>query len=169
MKSVLGLLLCLVLGTARTFAISGGPVFGTGSVSTTGTYAGVLAPGPLSPGANSIGLFSLTIPKTGLGTGTVVIFANGLTYTGTFQGTADPDSARLIGEIDATSTVEIGDAGAVEVAAGQMLGRIKANKNLFSTATARLVGSSNVQFSFTANNPFTQIDYKIRGFKQSDI
>lgn len=168
MKSVLGLLLCLVLGTAQTFAISGGPVFGTGNISTTGTYAGVLTPGPLSPGANSIGLFSLTIPKTGLGTGTVVIFAAGLTYTGTFQGTADPDTARLIGEIDATSTVEIGDSGGVEIAVGRMLGRIKPNKNFFSTATARLVGTSNIQFSFAANDPFTQIDYKVRGFKQSD-
>lgn len=183
MKALLGCLLCLVLGCAQTFAVSGGPEFGGGQVRTTGIYAGVLTPGPLSPGANSLGLFSMTIPRTGLGTGPVVLFTAGQTYTGTIQGTADPDSAALIGVLRATfpflTTVPAGldDEGrqrfetvtVVAVAAGQVNGRIRANRNLFSTASARLVGTSNVQFSLSVNNPFTQIGYILSGFKQSEL
>ena len=183
MKSLLGCLLCLVLGTAQTFAVKGGPDFGGGGVRTTGNYAGVMTPGPLSPGANSLGLFSVQIPRNGLGTGAVLLFTAGQTYSGTIQATADPDSAKLIGVLRATfpflTTVPSGfdDSGnqtfetvsVVAVAAGQLNATIKQNKNLFSTSTARLVGESNVQFSLSVNNPFTQIGYIVSGFKQSDI
>jgi hypothetical protein len=176
-------LLCLVLGTAQAFAIKGGPVFGSGQVRTTGVYAGVLTPGPLSPGANSLGLFTMTVPRNGLGTGTVVIFTAGQTYNGTIQGTADPDTAKFIGVLRATfpflTTVPSGfdDKGnqtfetvsVVAVAAGQVNGQIRQNANLFSTSSVRLVGTSNVQFSLSVNNPFTQIGYIVTGFKQSDI
>jgi hypothetical protein len=177
MKTVFACLCCLVLGTAQTFALKGGPDFGS-RVSTTGIYAGIMTPGPLSPGANSIGLFSVTIPRTGLGTGQVVIFQVGETYTGTFTGIADPDSAKLTGEIDASFPVissTINSSGNVVTttflakAAGKMQGSIRANKNLFSTAAARIVGTANIQFSLTVNNPFTQIGYIVIGFKQQSL
>ena len=183
MRALLGCLLCLVLGTAQAFAVKGGPVFGGAQVRTTGVYAGVLTPGPLSPGANSLGLFSMTIPRNGLGTGPVVVFTAGQTYNGTIQGTADPDTAKFTGVLRATfpflTTVPAGfdDDGnpqfetvsVVAVAAGQVNGTIRQNENLFSTSSVRLVGTSNVQFSLTVNNPFTQIGYIVTGFKQSEI
>jgi hypothetical protein len=182
MKSLFGCLLCLVLGTAQSFALKGGPDFGS-QVRTTGIYAGIMVPGPLSPGANSIGLFSVTIPSTGLGTGQVVIFEAGQTYTGTFLGIADPDSAALTGEIDASFPfVEVVPSGTnttgvqqfttitvVAKAAGKLEGQIRANRNLFSTANARIVGTANIEFSLSVNNPFTQIAYIVLGFKQQDI
>lgn len=182
MKALLGCLLCLVLGTAQTFAVKGGPGFGGGKVRTTGVYAGVMMPGPLSPGANSIGLFSVAIPRSGLGTGTVVIFTAGQTYIGTFTGIADPDSADLSGQIDASfpisSPVRTGGTDAnpiftvrtvVATAAGKLEGKIRPNTVLFSSASARIVGTANVQFSLTVNNPFTQIGYNVSGFKQAEL
>jgi hypothetical protein len=92
MKALFASLLCLVFTISQSFAIGGGPNYGGAGITTTGIYAGIMMPGELSPGANSLGLFSLTIPRTGLGTGDVIIFEAGETYTGTFTGTADPDS-----------------------------------------------------------------------------
>lgn len=182
MKSVFGCLLCLVFTATQSYAVKGGPDFGS-KVRTTGIYAGVLTPGALSPGANSIGLFSVTIPKTGIGTGTVILFTAGQTYTGTFQGIADPDSAKLTGEIDAgfpfTTVVPSGtdDNGnqkytsitVLAKAAGKVDGRIRANSTYGSTASARIIGTSNVQFSIYVNQPFTQIGYDVIGFKQQDV
>ena len=182
MKSLFGCLLCLVFGTAQSFALKGGPNFGS-RVRTTGIYAGIMTPGTTSLGANSIGLFSVTIPRTGLGSGQVVIFEAGETYTGTFIGLADPDSAALTGEIQASFPfVEVVPAGTdsngnqkfdtitvIASAAGKLQGQIRANKNLFSTASARIVGTANVQFSLSINNPFTQIGYIVIGFKQQDV
>lgn len=183
MKSLLGCLLCLVLGTAQCFALKGGPDFGGSQVRTTGIYAGILVPGPLSPGSNSLGLFSMTIPRNGLGTGPVVIFTEGETYNGTIQGTADPDSAAFIGVLRATFpfliTVPAGvdengnqqfdTATVVAVAAGRVNGTIRQNTNIFSAASARLTGTAEVEFSLSVNNPFTKIGYDVIGFKQSDI
>ena len=178
MKVLLGCLMCLVLTVSQALAISGGPWSGTTHVVVTGTYAGVLhfdsriACASCMPGqteTNSIGLFTLLIPKTGLGKGTVVIFESGLTFSGTFQGLADPDTARLTGEIDTTSTVTIGTSSNVETASGNMNRRIKANRNILSVASARIVGKADIQFSFLANMPFDEILYKVMGFKQSEV
>jgi len=173
MKALLGCLLCLVLATAQSFAISGGPNYGGAKVRTTGIYAGVLTPGPLSPGVNSIGLFSVTIPKTGIGSGVVVIFTAGETYRGTFEGVADPDSGKLSGEVAASfpyiTSIDGKTTTVAAVAAGGVNAQISANKNRLSSAAARIVGTAEVQFSLTVNNPFTQIGYVVSGFKQADI
>jgi hypothetical protein len=191
MKAVLGCLLCLVLGTAQTFALKGGPIFPGGQVRTTGVYAGVMTPGPLSPGANSFGLFSITIPNAGTGTGVVVIFQGGQTYRGTVTGNADPDSAKLQAQVSATFSYQAQVLSSVETttdpsgkvtvkesystqtfaatAAGDIDAQIRANRNVFSAASARLVGDADVQFSLTILNPFTQIGYIVTGYKQSDL
>lgn len=181
MKAVFCCLICLAFTISQSFAISGGPDYGSGGISTTGIYAGVMMPNDLSPGANSLGLFSLTIPRTGLGTGDVIIFEAGQTYTGTFTGTADPDSARLIGEIDASfpyvTFVQSVDAdGKVTItsitvsatAAGQLNAHLAANSNRFSSAGVRMKGTADIQFSLTVNNPFNEIVYDVIGFKQAE-
>ncbi|MBV9009011.1 MAG: hypothetical protein JO354_07575 [Verrucomicrobia bacterium] len=181
MKALFGSLLCLVFTVAQCFALGGGPNYGGPGVTTTGIYAGVMTPGDLSPGANSLGLFSVTIPKTGLGTGTVIIFNVGETYTGTFTGIADPDSAQLTGEVDAefpyTYSVPSGVTNGVTTyttvtvvakAAGKLTGQLAANTNVYSSASVRLTGSADVQFSLSVNNPFNEIVYDVIGFKQAE-
>lgn len=183
MKIIFACLICLVFATSETFAIKGGPAPVSQQVRTTGVYAGVLTPGSGSSGANSLGLFSITIPKSGIGTGTVVIFTAGETYTGTFQGVADPDTAELSGEIAASFPyvqivpTGVSDKGVVTyttvnvsaTAAGRVNGKMRRNTNRFSSASVRLTGDSSVQFSLSVNNPFTQIDYVLNGFKQSEL
>ncbi len=182
MKAIFGSLLCLVLTTSHCFAVKGGPVFGGGNVVTTGIYAGVLYP---VQGANSIGLFSVQIPRTGLGTGTVFIFANQSAYNGTMQATADPDSAALTGFIDAgfnavqaQCTANCSDPDTTKrtvtilnfraVAAGRVDGQIKANTGSFRQASARLIGGSLVQF----NPDFLNVGalfYDLVAFKQASL
>jgi hypothetical protein len=173
MKSLFACFLCLVFVTSQSYAISGGPFSGPGKIPVTGTYSGVMMPSKtFSPGKNSIALFTMNIPSTGLASGTVVIFGAGLTFTGDIQASADPDTAKVTGEIDATSTVTIGE-GNVEVAVGSMNATIKPGKTLF---TIRMKGvrkenhpdaGADIQFSRAANTPFDEIIYDINGFKQS--
>ena len=111
MKSLLGCLMCLVFTASQTFAISGGPWSGGGQVAVVGTYAGVLVPlvvvvdpGPppvTLPPDDSLVLFTLKIPRTGLGIGDAVVFRNGIFYSGQIQASADPDGGRLSGVINA--------------------------------------------------------------------
>jgi hypothetical protein len=46
---------------------------------------------------NGLGLFSLSVPETGLGVGSFVYFSEGRTFTGTITGLADPERQTLIG------------------------------------------------------------------------
>lgn len=173
MKALFAVLLCLILMTSQSFAIHGSP-FGVAGVTTTGTFSGSLKPNKVfNPGVNSIGLFTINFPATGLGTGTVVIFAAALTYSGDFQGIADPGSAQVTGEIDAKSTVTIGILSTVETASGRLQATIKLQSKNISILRLTGVASQNrpdlgadVQFSATANNPFTEIKYDVLGFRQ---
>src|ERR1700730_9159884 len=83
------------------FAIKRGPIYGGPKVRTTGTYAGLFVPA----GDNSLGIFTASIPKSGLGTGTVAFFRNGIFYPGTIQGIADPDSAVLTAVVSSTFNI----------------------------------------------------------------
>jgi hypothetical protein len=102
MKILLASLMCLVLTMSQGFAISGGPVYGGSNVVTTGNYAGLFVP---TTADNSLGLFAATIPKTGLGTGTVGLFRNGIFYPGTIQAIADPDSGVLTGVVNSSESI----------------------------------------------------------------
>ena len=177
MKIVLACLMCLVFTATESFAIDGGPNYGGGSVTVTGTYAGVLAPIPtvLDPGPppvtlkdNSLALFTLVIPKVGLGTGTAAVFRNGLSYSGTIQASADPDTAKLSGVISTSFT----PPGANYKANGQFVhAHIVANTNTSSTATARIRGQASITYTNNAADPNGDsggpIFYRIRGFKQA--
>src|SRR5882672_8653322 len=99
MKVLLGCLMCLVLTIVETFAISGGPWGGPSHVTVTGTYAGVFVPippvnpappPPTLPPDNSLALFTLKVPQIGLASGTSAVFRNGIFYSGTIRGSADP-------------------------------------------------------------------------------
>src|SRR5215210_4927238 len=108
MKILLACLMCLVFSTVQCFALKGGPHYTTGGANIIGRYAGVLRP-PFCPladpsecptGFNSLGLFTLVIPQTGIGTGTAFIFAGGRTFTGTITALGDPNKGALSGVLD---------------------------------------------------------------------
>ena len=121
MKVRLAALMCLVFMITQSFAISGGPPY-PGSTNVVGVYAGVMKPKkvpatcatdpttcPDSPpgcSANSLGVFSVGVPNSGLATGTFVMFSQGRVFNGNIQGTADPgkdtNSARLSAVLSAT-------------------------------------------------------------------
>jgi hypothetical protein len=175
MKAILATLLCYVFFQAQCFAHKGGPFEeGKGTFPTTGTFAGVLLPDPnISPFENSIGLFTAVFPKTGLGTGTLIIFQTGQTYTGTIQALIDPKGGAVSGLLYATfpyiKTVQTGtdDKGnpifttvnVVAVASGQLDAKV--------TRTSRLTGFADVQFSLTVNNVDSEVLYDVFGFKQA--
>src|SRR2546430_801029 len=110
MRILLACLMCLVLAMSQAFAISGGPFPSPAPV--TGTYAGVFVPIPIVPDPatpevtltdNSLALFTLSIQKLGLASGTAAVFRNGISYSGSIQASADVDTAKLRGVITATN------------------------------------------------------------------
>jgi hypothetical protein len=177
MKAILGALLCYVLFASECFALKGGPFDGGGGgtqVATTGTFAGVLVPDPnFSRFDNSIGLFTVIFPKTGLSTGSLIIFQTGQTYTGTIQGIIDPKgsaiSALLYATFPYTRTIQTStdDNGnpvfttqtVIAVASGELSGKV--------TPAARITGTADVQFSLTVNNVDSEVVYDVFGFKQA--
>src|SRR5438552_3697148 len=161
--------------------ISGGPVYTRGgNLDVTGSYAGTLTP---TVPNNSMGLFAVTIPKTGLGTGTLSIFVMGNAYVGTINATADPDRAKLTGFFNAgfnyIKTVESGvdkDGNVTftqitvrAVATGSINAKIKASRTT-SQSTARLNGLALVTFDPASAFDFglpDSLTYKVIGFKQN--
>lgn len=128
MKKVLSLLLAYIFLQTQTWALSGGPVFSSGSsvvLSVIGTYAGVLLPeeidteGALGTGtpatatsdqdstSTSIGLFSLGVPEAGPATGAMIVFVEGTAFNGNITGVVDPGTGVFRAIIDATSTYSI--------------------------------------------------------------
>jgi len=185
MKAIFAALLSFVLFASQCFAIKGGPVYPGAEITTTGNYAGVFVP---TSQDNSLGIFSTSIPTTGLGTGTVAFFRNGIFYPGTIQAVVDPDSAALTGVVDSsfdvtfTSTTNgtTGTTNNVVItfnASGRIDAHVRANTNAFSTASARLVGTAGITYatvgtapgfdSSTANSD-GPIAYEVDGFKQSE-
>ena len=177
MKILLACLMCLVLTMSECFALKGGPIFGGSNTSVTGTYAGVLMPTDMS---NSLAIFSLRLPDTGLGTGTLVIFNVGQIYSGTLQATGNPEKGSLTALISASFPyITVVPSGVDDngnptfdtitvsaTAAGTMQGKIKADNRSFTSVT-RMTGEADVEFSLTVNNPFDEIVYDIIGFRQS--
>lgn len=154
LKKVFPLLLSYVFVTTQCWAISGGPDYGRGSVSTIGTYSGVIAgltesdistTGPNIPGdplpppsstsnitsSNALGLFDLGVPQIGTATGAFLVFADGNVFGGTIDASVDPDTAGLRGIVQAAYNFNLttfnatGDAVTTAVTA-QAIGRITA-------------------------------------------
>lgn len=107
MKILLACLMCLVLTEAECFAIKGGPIYPAGT-NVFGTYAGILEPrfDPTNPfSSNSLGLFSLSVPSTGLASGSFVMFAYGIVFRGTVQGLGNPNKGTIQGILDGSFAV----------------------------------------------------------------
>lgn len=187
MKVLLAALMCLVITLTQAFAISGGPPY-PGSTNVVGVYAGVMKPKkvpatcPVDPStcpddppgcsANSLGVFSLGVPSSGLATGTFVMFSQGRTFNGTIQGTADPgkdaNSARINAVLSASFNFTLTEitpcpiptpspnctpsATTQEVTAsanGSLAAHIKSlsSRNAFGATSVRLVGSATIDIS----------------------
>lgn len=195
--------MCLVLTIAQTFAISGGPWGGRNQVSVTGTYAGVLIPalvvvdpGPppvTLPPDNSLGLFTIKVPQTGLGAGITTVFRNGIFYIGVIVASADPDTARVSATLEASvgETVTCNDCNGVahdymfNFSANGKFDTVKAvaTQQSIATSSVRLRGKASITYVTDAANSCDPacvasfaaagdsggpISYKVKGFKQSE-
>lgn len=116
MKRILSFLLCIIFLKAQAFAIHG-PLEGADSGTILlGTYSGTLIPEDADQGTrvvdlqtgetketlNSIGLFTVAIPSSGIGTGSFLIFTEGRSYAGTITAVGDPGPGTLTGILEAT-------------------------------------------------------------------
>ncbi len=174
MKAILAVLLCYVLFASQCFAHKGGPFEGgKGQVVTTGTYAAILVPQGSSN--DTLGLFTLVVPKTGLASGTAIMFGGGLALTGTVQGAVDPKSALLYAIIDTELDVTVQETVdttlvVAYLANGQLTGNKITAAKAFSTS--RITGNATITFS-TSDSRFIpsfvsgKVLYTVLGFKQA--
>lgn len=116
MKRILSFLLSIVflqVQTAPLLAKRGGPDIpgdtAEVNVDIVGTYSGTLMPEdpelagtPSADGEfiNSLGLFSLGMPPVGPGTGSFVVFTQGITFTGTITAVGDPGKGTITGLVE---------------------------------------------------------------------
>ncbi len=174
MKAILGLLLCYVLFASQCFAIKGGPVYPGGTVNVTGNFAGVL--NPTKTGVNALGIFTVSIPLTGLASGSFLIFQSGRTFVGTIQGLADPRTATLKAVVQGipvvTQTDPTGPGGIIITtlnvhADGLLEAQIKAPpaSNFFNSRTL-LTGTSSITVTI-AGEVDSILDFDVDGFFQS--
>jgi hypothetical protein len=189
-KALFASLLCLVLAATQSFAIKGGPPYPAGT-NLVGTFAGVMQGvfDPTNPGSsNTIGVYSLGVPKTGNATGPFVMFARGRVFSGTITATADPTKAAIQGVLDASftfgistlvtdsdGTTHIVTTGVTATANGPLTSTVSAikSKNLV-TASTIMKGSAvlNVAQGRVAANGDPVIveilSLTVSGYKQSD-
>ncbi|CAN5591898.1 hypothetical protein BH20VER1_BH20VER1_03170 [soil metagenome] len=167
MKALLGCLLCLVFTSAQCFALKGGPPYPAGT-NVVGTYAGVLEPrfDPTDPfSSNSLGVFSLSVPGTGLATGTFVMFSRGMVFRGTIEGLGDPTRGSVTGVLDAAFTITnrsttdifgfVFPSSTTSVTAraqGNLNATVSATRSGLATAATLLKGTANLFISQT-NTP----------------
>ena len=89
------------------WAIGGGPNQGGGAsaASLVGSYAGALLPSSSSTTGtaqfNGLGLFTLSLPQSGLGNGDFIYFSEGKTFTGSITGLGDPNKQQFVGLVKA--------------------------------------------------------------------
>jgi hypothetical protein len=190
MRALFGSLLCLVFTSTQAFAIKGGPPYPAGT-NIVGTYAGVLQ-GEFDPtdprSSNSIGIFSVGIPGTGLASGTFIMFAQGRTFTGTIKGTGDPQKSTLKGILNATFNYNLsflvpGENGAATIETiavtatvnGKLDAKVQtAGRTTFSNGATLLRGDSTLfidqgEVSNTGEPVLTGvIALSVLGFKQSN-
>jgi hypothetical protein len=192
MRALLGCLLCVVLTASQSFALNGGPPYPGSGANLVGTYAGVLQP-PFCPvpdpsqcpGLNSIGVFSLGVPSTGLSTGTFIMFSRGRVFSGTINANADPRGASVRGLLNASynyslyvpnSTTGGFDTIAVTAtAAGPLRANIVApRRSGFGITATRITGEATLSitggFVNGSGDPVvtSTLELSVSGFKQSD-
>jgi hypothetical protein len=203
MKKILPVLLCYVLAASQLYAVDGGPVYNS-DISVIGSYSGVIegltetddtgSSAPAIPGdplpsvgssattpSNALGLFDLAVPSVGMATGTFILFADGIVFTGTIQAFADPDSDKLLGILQASASVSLTDIGGStdttttvsETALGQINARVGAATSS-STSLGSLTGTANLDVSFGEYDASTlapviarTLTFNVLGVKQS--
>lgn len=105
MKQPLSLLVAYAFLQAQIWAIGGGPQSSSASASSlVGNYAGALLPSSSSANVlqtNGLGLFTLSLPQTGLGKGQFIYFSEGKTFTGSITGLGDPKKQQFVGLVKA--------------------------------------------------------------------
>jgi hypothetical protein len=116
MKRILSFLLCIIFLKAQAIAIHG-PLEGADSGTILlGTYSGTLIPEDADQGTrvidlqtgetketlNSIGLFTVAIPSSGIGNGSFLIFTEGRSFAGTITAVGDPGAGTLTAILEAT-------------------------------------------------------------------
>ncbi|MEY2480278.1 MAG: hypothetical protein QOI04_1205 [Verrucomicrobiota bacterium] len=171
--------MCLVLGAAQCFAISGGPFGGKGLVPVVGSYAGTM--NDVVVGSNNMGIFTLSIPQTGLATGSVFIFTGERTFSGPISGLANPNTDVLVATLQGIPVVTSGSTTIETLnlhADGTVNAKIKQSKNSTSISSVRIRGSAHV--TTTNQNSGCTVgcncetdckrttDYTVHGFKQSN-
>jgi hypothetical protein len=116
MKRILSFLLCIILLKAQAFALRGGPPGADSGTILVGTYSGTLIPTDANQGTdvldfntgekigsiNSIGLFSVAMPTSGPGTGSFLIFTEGISFAGTITAVGDSGAGTITGLLEAT-------------------------------------------------------------------
>ncbi len=116
MKRILSFLLCIILLKAQAFALRGGPPGADSGTILVGTYSGTLIPTDANQGTdvldpvtgektgsiNSVGLFSVAMPTSGPGTGSFLIFTEGISFSGTITAVGDSAAGTITGIIEAT-------------------------------------------------------------------
>jgi hypothetical protein len=173
MKTLLAILLSFLVSEAPVLAIHGGYTLG-GATSVFGTYAGVMIPisdtslvsGTSSTafGTNSLGLFTLGIPNSGIGSGQVFIFSAGQQLAGTIQALPDPAStAGIVGVINATGSItfltETTTTGSLTEglitgeASGGLTATVSTSTVSYSTAGINITGTCNLTVTTETTTP----------------
>jgi len=199
MKFLLAILLSFIMTEAPVLAIHGGYSLNS-AISLVGTYAGVMVPtadnilsaSATDFGTNSLGLFTLSLPSSGLGSGSVIIFSNGRTFTGDIHALANPDpgaNAGIIGILTASfnynlSIPSTGTDGAVTVSTISVTANAQGSFDVQAVQDANSVGSLgvnvdgtsqiNVDQGFVSGSNGTpivveQVTFAIEGFQQSQV
>lgn len=176
MKALLGALICFVLNSSQAFAISGGPWDGGNkTIGVVGTYAGVMH--DVVVGSGNLGIFTLSIPQTGLATGTVFLFTGQRAFSGPITGLANPNNDVLEATLQGIPVVtSSGDT--IETlnfhADGSLKAKIRAGKQNFGISSVRIRGTAHVTTTNSSATcvsccpPGCQTDYTVHGFKQSE-
>lgn len=113
MKRVLPLLLAYVFLQTQSWALSGGPNYGSKGFTPVGTYGGVLldtTTGDAAAGvdfAASTGVFSVGVPQTGVATGSLALFVHGAAYVGSIVASVDPEKQLFQGVVNGTSLFQV--------------------------------------------------------------
>src|SRR5256885_14312941 len=176
MKALLGALMCLVFTMTQSFAVSGGP-WGGGNkiIGVVGTYAGVMH--DIVLGSGNLGIFTLSVPQSGLATGTVFLFTGQRAFSGPITGLADPNTDVLEATLQAIPVVSSGGATIETLnfhADGSLNAKIRLSKKSLGISAVRIRGTAHVDTTNSSSTcvtccpPGCPTDYTVHGFKQSE-
>ena len=187
MKAIFPLLLCYVLMTSQTFALSGGPVYRS-KTSYIGYYAGTLRaivdvlnpdsnnPRFLTP--NAVGMYNVSIDASANSTGNFLLFLNGIIYNGTVTALVNPTNGKMTGVISATNIfTDSTGASNTSVASGVMNAKIDSGSTSGSSTALRMNGKATLQVNFDVYNgttlkpttPTQTLVFNVSGFQQTTI